>query len=99
MMLPFTVAFLTRVVVDDYITNPMREWVIKKFGSDSKVTYLIHCPRCTATWVSLLVTPAVGVFAGAPIWLWPFLAAATALVAPALLGIATWCENLNELED
>ena len=41
----------TRLIVEDYITEPIRKSVIRKFGEESKVTYLVHCVFCTSIWV------------------------------------------------
>jgi fatty acid desaturase len=41
----------TRLVVEDYITEPIRSAVIRRFGAESKLTYLVHCTYCTSIWV------------------------------------------------
>lgn len=41
----------TRLIVDDFITEPIRRWFVNRFGEDSKVTYLVHCVFCTSIWI------------------------------------------------
>lgn len=41
----------TRLVVEDYITEPIRTFFIRRFGEESKLTYLIHCTYCASIWV------------------------------------------------
>lgn len=41
----------TTLIVSDYITEPFRTAVQRRFGDDSKVTYLVNCPYCTSIWV------------------------------------------------
>jgi hypothetical protein len=45
-------ARITRLVVEDEITGPMRVWFVRRFGSGSRLTYLVHCRWCTGMWVS-----------------------------------------------
>lgn len=44
----------TRLVVEDYITQPFRDAVMRRFGEDSKVTYLANCTYCASIWVGAL---------------------------------------------
>ena len=44
----------TTLIVNDYITEPFRNAVQRRFGDDSKVTYLVNCPYCTSVWVGML---------------------------------------------
>ena len=44
----------TRLIVEDYITGPIRDFFIRKFGEESKLTYLIHCTFCASIWVGAL---------------------------------------------
>lgn len=51
---------LTRLLTDDQITAPMRRWVIRRFGEEHALSYLIVCPWCVSPYVSTAVTlPAV----------------------------------------
>jgi hypothetical protein len=51
---------LTKLVIDDFITEPLREKVFEKFGdpSESKVSYLITCPWCVSFWAGAGVVAA-----------------------------------------
>lgn len=51
---------LTRLVVSDEITAPLREKVIDRFGhpEDSKVSYLVTCPHCVSVYAALGISAA-----------------------------------------
>ena len=51
---------LTKLVIDDYITEPLREKVYDKFGdpSESKISYLIGCPWCVSVYAGFGVVAA-----------------------------------------
>lgn len=51
------VARITYFLVEDYLTNGYRRWVVNKWGEDSKLSYLVHCPWCTSVWVALVIMP------------------------------------------
>lgn len=57
------VARITRFVVEDYLFNDVRRWVVNKWGEDSKLSYLVHCPWCVSIWVAIPIMP--------PAVLWP----------------------------
>lgn len=40
---------LTRLVVEDEITRPLREAVSRRWP-DSKAEYLVNCPYCVSVW-------------------------------------------------
>ena len=54
-VLLFLAAFrVTRLLVADEfppVAAP-REWITRRFGPDSSVAYLVHCPWCTGAYVS-----------------------------------------------
>lgn len=52
-ILALAVARVTRLVVLDEITVGFRSWVIRRFGDDHKLTYLVHCPWCVSIWVGI----------------------------------------------
>lgn len=54
-----TVARITRLLVEDRIFIGYRQWAIRRFGEDSKMAYLVHCPWCTSMWVGLVMVPVV----------------------------------------
>jgi hypothetical protein len=49
---------LTRLVIDDKITEGPREWIFAKFGdpSVSKISYLFSCPHCVSVYTGLAVS-------------------------------------------
>lgn len=51
---------LTKLVIDDYITEPLRDKVYEKFGEpdESKISYLIGCPWCTSMYAGAFVVAA-----------------------------------------
>lgn len=51
---------LTKLVIDDYITEPLREKVYEKFGEpdESKISYLVGCPWCVSWWAGVAVVTA-----------------------------------------
>ena len=51
---------LTKLVIADYITEPLREKVYEKFGdpADSKISYLVTCPWCVSIYAGLGVVAA-----------------------------------------
>lgn len=56
------VARITRLLVDDELTNKYRLWVIKRWGETSWQSYLAHCPWCCSVWVAIPVMPAAVLF-------------------------------------
>jgi hypothetical protein len=45
---------LTRLVIEDEITEPLRDKVVQRFGApaDSKLSYLSTCPFCVSMYAS-----------------------------------------------
>lgn len=41
----------TKILTDDEIALPYRQWIVKKWGPQSKIAYWAHCPWCTSIWV------------------------------------------------
>jgi hypothetical protein len=41
----------TRILTEDEIALPYRQWVVRKWGRESKIAYWAHCPWCTSIWV------------------------------------------------
>lgn len=50
-VIALAVARGTRLVVEDVITEPFRRYFVRRFGEDSKLTYLVHCPFCASIWL------------------------------------------------
>jgi len=51
------VARITRLLVDDQLTNGYRQWVVRRWGGESMQSYLAHCPWCTGVWISAIIMP------------------------------------------
>lgn len=51
------VARITRFLVEDFLTNGYRRWVVNKWGDESLMSYLVHCPWCTSMWVGIPIMP------------------------------------------
>lgn len=51
---------ITKLVIDDYITEPLRQKVYEKFGDpeDSKISYAVTCPWCVSIYTGALVVAA-----------------------------------------
>jgi len=76
----FAVVRGTKILVDDRIAAPYRQWIVSKWGKDSLIAYWAHCPWCTSIWVGALVMP--------PVVLWPnqWTLAAVAVLASSLFA-------------
>ena|SRR5688500_4767282 len=55
-VLMFAVARVTRLIVDDKISLPLRQWVLAKSGEDGWFFYLVSCPWCMGVWVAAAMT-------------------------------------------
>lgn len=69
------VARITRLFTEDELLVGYRRWVIRRWGEDGKMAYLVHCPWCTSIWVSAPIMP--------PAILWPSKWLIAALLIPA----------------
>lgn len=56
-------ARLTRLVVDDQITLPVRAWILRRVKEDGQLAYLITCPWCVSVYVGAAVASVL--------WAWP----------------------------
>jgi Protein of unknown function (DUF1360) len=56
------VARMTRFLTEDFLTVGYRRWVVSRWGEDSKMAYLVHCPWCTSIWIALPVMPIAVMF-------------------------------------
>lgn len=90
-------ARLTRLVVEDELTGPLRERIARR-NPQGKLAYLVHCRWCAGMWCSLAVVSCflgtvAAVAAGSPL-AWP-LAAFVLVPAVAYLALAlqTWWEG------
>lgn len=46
---------LTRLVMEDRVTEDLRNLIYSKFPRDSKLAYLIGCPWCISVWAGLTI--------------------------------------------
>lgn len=75
------VSRLTRLVNKDYITDPLRLYVMRRFGGPNSVpAYFLSCPWCVSMWVALMVAPLVILATSLSFWLFPVLALAASQI-------------------
>jgi hypothetical protein len=79
------VARITRFLTEDFLTVGYRRWVVQRWGEDSKMAYLVHCPWCTSIWVGLPVMPAA-VLITVPMSLWSWVVAVLSIPAASLVA-------------
>jgi hypothetical protein len=76
LLLVLATARLTKLVVDDRISMPLRQWVMRKNGDNGWFTFLVHCPWCTGFWVAAGIAPLYWFFGNTPYFVIPCLALA-----------------------
>ncbi|MCM6777908.1 DUF1360 domain-containing protein [Nocardia sp. CDC159] len=68
-------ARLTRIITTDKVGEPLRVAAVDRFGGDSMMAFLFHCPWCFGWWVCAALAWPTAVVAGLPWWwgfgLWP----------------------------
>lgn len=69
------VARITRFLTDDFLASGYRRWIVDKYGANSNLSYLVHCPWCTSMWVAPFIM--------IPATLWPNVWVIAALSIPA----------------
>lgn len=82
--LVFAVARVTRLIVDDKISLPLRRWVLAKSGEDGWFFYLVSCPWCMGVWVAAVMTSLTYLF-NHPMWLATLTFLAVAQLASTIL--------------
>lgn len=55
------VARITRLITSDFLTAGPRSALIRRLGTDHKISYLVTCPWCSSMWVASVA---------APLWYW-----------------------------
>ena len=81
LVLSLAVFRVTRLITTDYITEPIRNFIWKRFPPEStKTGYLFTCDWCTSIWVSSLFA--------VPYTIIPTVTTAIALI-PALSAVAS----------
>lgn len=87
LVIALAVARITRLITSDYLTAGPRSRLIRHFGPDHKISYLITCPWCTSMWVGAVAGPA-GYWWWDHTWFWvPALALAYSHVTGLLAGM------------
>lgn len=71
------VARLTRLVVDDQLTLPLRRRIVDTYGVDDWRTYLAHCSACVSIYTAVALMPLLI----AARWHWAFAVPLYALAA------------------
>ena len=61
------IARITRFLTSDVLFDPVRDRIERRFGSDSRICYLLSCPWCASIWVAAGVSW-VAAAAGAITW-------------------------------
>ncbi len=86
LVLTLASARVTRLIVHDKLSAPIKRAIIMKLGSGHWFVYLIHCPYCTSFWTSLGAS-AFGIALTGVSWWWllPAALAMSYLVAPILV--------------
>jgi hypothetical protein len=56
------VARIARLLTEDFLTVGYRRWVVTRWGPESKMSYLVHCPWCTSIWIALPIMPVAVLF-------------------------------------
>jgi hypothetical protein len=69
---------VTRLIVLDQITMPIRSWVVTRNGDTGWWTFLLHCPLCASVWIAAAVAPLYWFVGRSPGFLIPVLALAFA---------------------
>jgi len=46
---------LTKLVMEDKITEDIRNYIFDRFPKDSKIGYFLACPWCVSVWAGLVV--------------------------------------------
>lgn len=81
-------ARLTRLVTADFISQPIRDWVMGRFGTDAKISYWITCDWCAS------ITTGAAVITAMHYW-WEYAAmqiVALVLTASHITGMLTRLE-------
>lgn len=48
-------ARITRLITADQIFQPFRDFILRRWGVESQVTYFVHCPWCVGVWVAVIL--------------------------------------------
>jgi hypothetical protein len=56
-VIALAVVRLTGLVIEDEVTEPIREWVLDRVPDDGKLAYLITCPWCVSIYLGAVAAP------------------------------------------
>lgn len=56
------VARITRLLVDDRLTVRWRQWIVRRYGTESLMSYLVHCPWCMSMYLAIPIMPIAALF-------------------------------------
>lgn len=79
-ILTLAVARVVVLLVNDKITEPVRNAIVDRFGPESMAAYGWHCPWCQGVWWSAILTTLTHHFDPAPDNTW--------LIILTILGVA-----------
>lgn len=85
LLVTLAVARLTKLVIDDRITLPIRSWIVAKNGENGWFTFLVHCPWCAGMWISMAVAPLWYFFGTTPWFVIPCMILALSQAAATLI--------------
>lgn len=97
-VLLFAAVRVTRLIVVDKLSEPLRQFLLKKLGAENWVTYLFFCPWCIGFWVSLAAAwltyehGGLKVYMPFPEWL------SVPLVALAMSYVVGWVLSREDVE-
>lgn len=77
---------VTRIIVWDKITLPLRQKIMAWNGDNGIITYLVHCVYCTGFWVGAAMVTLYALLPHSEILFWAYAALAVAEAAPRLLN-------------
>lgn len=52
----FATARITRMITVDRVTRAPRQFVVRKAGTKSLISYFVFCPHCVSIWVAAAVS-------------------------------------------
>lgn len=91
LVLGFGCARVTRIVVRDTVTEPLRARIVRRYGTGWP-TKLVHCPWCVGWWVAISMVSVAGMV-GLLSGFW-----ATVFSIPAVAQLAAWIREVSDKE-
>ncbi len=78
---------LTKLVIDDKITEPIRDWFFDRWNPQDSWTYLFTCPWCVSIWAGAFAV--LGVYFFWVVWF----PVALILALSSIVGLITTLED------